>query len=179
MRINTSEDILLNLGTIITPICCKDIYYSKMRSVENLDIEKVNYYINKRSVAYDYIDYFEVFTKILETFKSNPLYYSMLVLENYKGITPLDIAIENNIAKVIDLILNSLVFNDQFATSRVVYKRFPALFQMNLKAFVSYLNKCYFITPQMKSITKVRLEDANDAVREIYNCCILDKSFYK
>ena len=171
--------MLLNLGAIVTPICWKDIYYSKINTVSNLDIEKVNYYINKKSVAYDFIDDFDEFSKILDTFKSNPVYYSMLVLENLNGKTPLDIAIENNITKVIDLILNSLVWNDQFATSRAVYKRFPALFQMNLKAFVNYLNKWYFITPQMKSITKVKLENPNDTIREIYNCCILDKSFYK
>lgn len=41
IRINKSEDVMLACGTLITPICFKDIYYHKNQSMENLDVMKV------------------------------------------------------------------------------------------------------------------------------------------
>lgn len=41
VRINNNEDVMLNNGTLITPICFKDIYYFKNKSLTNLDVQKV------------------------------------------------------------------------------------------------------------------------------------------
>lgn len=49
---------------------------------------------------------------------------------------------------------------------------------MNLKSFEKYLNTCYFITAQMKSIDKISLKETN-TIRQAHSCCILDKEFYK
>lgn len=180
MRINSSEDMLLSLGTIVTPLCHKDIYFYKNKNLDNMDIKKMVYYLDKHSVAFDYLDDHEKLTKVLSLFESNPLFYSMLILEDSNHKTPLDYAIENNAAKIIEVILNSLIKLDHFSLSKMIYKKFSILFvNMNLKAFEKYLNTCFFVTQQMASITKVRLKDGDATIREAYSCCILDKEFYK
>jgi len=140
MRINSSEDMLLNLGVITTPLSHKDIYFYKNKDFDNLDIQKVMYYMDKRSVAFDCLDDDEKLKQVLELFESQPLFYSMLLLEDNDGITPLDYAIDNNSSKIIELILTYLLKLERFTLSKVFYKKFPILFKMNLKAFDKYLN---------------------------------------
>jgi len=41
IRINSNEDILLSCGTIVTPLCYKDIYYHKSKSLTDLDVQKI------------------------------------------------------------------------------------------------------------------------------------------
>lgn len=41
IRINKSEDVMLVNGSLITPLCYKDIYYHKNKSMDNLDVQKV------------------------------------------------------------------------------------------------------------------------------------------
>ena len=178
MRINTNEDVILTKGTIYTPIWHKDIYYNKNRSIDNLDLQKVIYYIDKKSALYDYLDDFDNLSKVLALFEHDTIYYSMIVLENKDNKTPLDIAIENNSAKVIELMLNMLIKIEHFSYSSLLYKKFGVMFRMNLKAFEKYLNTCYFVTYQMKWITKISLK-ADETIREAHPSCILDKEFYK
>lgn len=41
IRISTNEDILLSDGTVVTPVCHRDIYYWRNKSLENLDPKKI------------------------------------------------------------------------------------------------------------------------------------------
>jgi hypothetical protein len=41
IRINKNEDVMLGSGTLVTPLCYKDIYYYKNKSLDNLDVQKV------------------------------------------------------------------------------------------------------------------------------------------
>lgn len=41
IRINKNEDVMLGGGTLVTPLCYKDIYYYKNKSLDNLDVQKV------------------------------------------------------------------------------------------------------------------------------------------
>jgi hypothetical protein len=118
-------------------------------------------------------------SKVLEIFVNDPLYYVMLVLEDNNGKSPLQIAIENNSARIIELILNSLLKLGHFSLSRKIFTDFSTLFKMNLKSFEKYLNSCYFISEQMRSINKLDLPDNQDTIRDHYPCSILDKEFYK
>jgi hypothetical protein len=179
VKINTTEDVILGNGTIITPMCYKDIYFYKNKSLANLDEQKIVYYMNKKSVAFDYIDDYDSLKKVLEIFEDNPLYYVMLVLEDNSGKSPLQLAIENNSARIIELMLNCLMKLDHFSLSRKIYLDFPTLFKMNLRSFEKYLNSCYFITEQMRSINKLDLPEAQDTIREHFTCSILDIEFYK
>jgi hypothetical protein len=179
IRINTTEDVILANGTVITPMCYKDIYFYKNKGLTNLDVQKVVYYMNKRSVVFDYIDDYESLKKILDIFEDTPLYYVMLVLEDNSGKSPLQLAIENNSARIIELMLNCLLKLGHFSLSRKIYTDFPTLFKMNLRSFEKYLNSCYFVTEQMKSINKLDLPEAQDTIREHFTCSILDVEFYK
>ncbi|CAI2381450.1 unnamed protein product [Moneuplotes crassus] len=179
MRINSSEDVMLGNGMMITPLCYKDIYYYKNKSLDNLDVQKVMYYMNKKSVAFDYIDNYDNLKNVLNIFENNPLYYIMLVLENNEGKSPLQLAIENNSARIIELMLNCLLKLGHFSLSRKIFINFTNLFKMNLRSFEKYLNSCYFVTEQMKSINKLELKGDDETIRDHYPCSILDKEFYK
>ena len=96
-----------------------------------------------------------------------------------KNKTALEIAIESNSARVVEVLLNSLIKLEDFSLSGMVYKQFSHLFKMKLVAFASYLNTWYFSTGQMLSINKVRLPPGVDSVREYTKSWILDKDFYK
>jgi len=129
--------------------------------------------------VFDYIDDYESLKKVLEIFSDEPLYYVMLVLEDNDGRSPLQIAIENNSARIIELILNSLLKLGHFSLSRKIFVDFSTLFKMNLRSFEKYLNSCYFVTEQMQSINKLDLQDDQGTIRSHYSCAILDKQFYK
>ena len=93
-----------------------------------------------KSVAFDYLDNFENMKLVLDLFKNNPLYYSMLVLDNKERKSPLYLAIENKSVKTIELILNYIIQLEHFSLSRKIFKNFSSLFKMNLKSFEKYLN---------------------------------------
>lgn len=179
VRINSKEDVILSCGTLITPLCYKDIYYYKNKTLTNLDFQKVTYYMNKKSVAFDYIDSYDSLKKVMDIFQDNPYYYVMLVLEDSKGKSPLQMAIENNASRIIELMLNFLLKLDHFSLSRKIYTDFPALFSKNLKSFERYLNSCYFVTEQMNGINKLEISASVDTIRDHYGCSILDAEFYK
>ena len=122
LRINSAENMLLSLGTIDTPLSKVDIQYFAENSKLKMDLNKVSYYIDKKSVAFNYLNDHEELSKVLKFFESEPLYYSMLILENDEKKTPLGIAIENNAAKVIEVIFNCLIELKHFSFSRIIYK---------------------------------------------------------
>lgn len=140
MRVNSNEDIVLCNCIMITQVSYKDIYYSKLRSIDNLDFRKITYCIDKNSVVFDYLDDYEKLSTVLSYFEDYPIYYSMLLLKNKDNKTTLDIAMENNSTKIIDLILNHLLKLGGFSCSQMIYKEFSELFRMNLKSFEKYLN---------------------------------------
>jgi len=135
--------------------------------------------MNKRSVVYDYVDNYDDLKEVLKIFEEDPLYYVMLVLEDNTGKSPLNLAIENNSAKIIELMLNYLLKLGHFSLSKKIFTNFSILFKMNLRSFEKYLNSCYFVTEQMRRINKLELTDGEETIREHYTCSILDKVFYE
>lgn len=135
--------------------------------------------MNKKSVVFDYIDNYDKLKEILNIFEDSPLYYIMLVLENNDGKSPLQLAIENNSARIIELMLNKLLKLDHFSLSRKIFTNFSTLFKMNLRSFEKYLNSCYFVTEQMRAINKLDLQGAEETIRSHFTCSILDVEFYK
>ena len=177
MRINSNESYILYADKVYTTLSFKDIHYKSYRPYGEIDTEHLIYYIDKKSAIFDYMDNFDNLLKYLSFFENDPLYYWMIVTQNNAEKTPLDIVIENNSVKMIELMLNMLVKLDWFSFSRVLYTKFPTLFGMNLKSFEKYLNTWYFVTFQMKSINKINLSK-DETIREMHSCCILDKDFY-
>ena len=135
--------------------------------------------MNKRSVAFDYIDDYDKLKAVLDIFETTPLYYIMLVLENSQGKSPLQLAIDNNSARIIEMMLNCLLKLGHFSLSRKIFTNFSTLFKMNLRSFEKYLNTCYFETEQMRSINKLDLPESQGTIREHFACSILDVEFYK
>lgn len=52
---------------------------------------------------------FDNLSKFLPIFEDEPLFYLMIVTQNNDEKTPLDLAIENNSVKMIELMLNMLI----------------------------------------------------------------------
>ena len=134
--------------------------------------------MDKRSVAFDYLEDYEGLKSVLDIFEHDPLYYVMLILEDSTGKSPLQLAIENNSPRIIELMLNSLLKLGHFSLSRKIFPYFSTLFKMNLRSFEKYLNSCYFITEQMRSINKLDLPESQGTIRDHFPCSILDKEFY-
>ena len=179
MKANFNQDMFLNKGYLVSSICFKDIYYNKYKSLDLLDIEKVTYYMDKKSVIFDYLEEHDKLLTVLNIFEKNPIYYWMILLPNNDNKTALEFAIENNSAKVVEVLLNSLIKLGDVSLSKMIYKQFPHLFKMQLVAFASYLNTCYFTTSQMATINKLRIPEGVDSIREFTDWWILDKQFYK
>lgn len=138
------------------------------------------YYLGKKSSVFEYLDDPDKLQKVLAAFdsKQSRIYYLMILLQNADGKTALDVAIENNYKKSIELLLQYLIKVAQFSLSKAMYKHFSTLLNMELKIFEEFLSTCYFKTFQMKQITKADLKDNNNIVREVNNSCILDVNFY-
>ena len=179
MKANFTQDMFIGNGVLRSPVWFKDIYYSKNRSLQNLDLQKVNYYMDRKSVVFDYLEEHESLSKILSIFEKLPLYYAMILIPNNDKKTALEVAIENNSTKVVEVLLNSLIKLGDFSLSNMIYKQFSDLFKMKLVAFASYLNTWYFSTGQMLSMNKLRLPPGVDSIREYTKSWILDKDFYK
>lgn len=138
------------------------------------------YYLGKKSSVFEYLDDPDKLQKLLAAFdsKQSRIYYMMILLQNADGKTALDVAIENNYKKSIELLLQYLIKVAHFSLSKAMYKHFSTLLNMELKIFEEFLSTCYFKTFQMKQITKADLKDSNNIVREVNNSCILDVNFY-
>jgi len=60
-----------------------------------------------------------------------------------------------------------------------VFTNISILFKLKLDSFEAYLNSCYFVSEQMKSISQINLKDDQEVIRDHYPCTILDVDFYK
>ena len=181
LKMNLTEEMIVSWGEIITPVCQRDIYSKKNPSFDTMDYRKFVYYLDKKSAVFEYLDDPEKLDKIFKLFdkKDNKLYLMMILLQNSDGKTALDVAIENNYKKSIEIMLEALIHVSNFSLSKAMYKNFSELLNMNLKIFEEFLNTCYFKTFQMKEITKADLKEKNKIVREASNWCILDTNFYR
>jgi hypothetical protein len=84
---------------------------------------------------------------LLEMFEDeNPSRFVDILIRNFEEKSALDIAIEAEAAKNVDLMLNKLCMLPNISFSRQIYKKFPALFDMGLKSFEAYLETCLFQT---------------------------------
>ena len=88
--------------------------------------------------------------KIFDLMKDEPLYYTMILTKNKKGISPLEEAIDNNSPKIVELMLASLAEIPEFKLSNAIYHKFEELIDMGIEAFRGFLKICYFETGQMK-----------------------------
>jgi hypothetical protein len=99
---------------------------------------------------------------ILEEYtEHSPLSLLHILYKNHDGKTALDIAIDQEAPKSIEVLLNNLRSLSDYSLSRHLYHHFEVLFEMGLKCFEDYLETCFFKTIEMKETNKLRIRDPN------------------
>ena len=69
-----------------------------------------------------------------------------MLLPNELGKTPLDLAIEHDLVKNIEVMLLKLSLLPNFRLSKLLYDKFPIFFKKDMRAFYKYLDTCFFKT---------------------------------
>ena len=175
IKMNRAEDVLICNGDLRLPSSYKDIFYSnpKNQSKEKNDLQKLTYYVGNVSFAHD----FDNLKDNLEYLKDNKIFHLAFLLPDINGVTPIEKAINQNSAKTLEIILNSLVEIKHFNVSRSLYQHFPKLFETGLKSFENYLKTCYFETFQMVTLNKLRVSNT-EVTRHHNNCAVLGLKFF-
>lgn len=104
-------------------------------------------------------------------------YLNSILMKNQKGVSPLDITIDNDSPKNTDLLLVALSKLSEANYSSQLYTKFPKLLQMELKSFHKYLGSCTFQTVQMRNIRYLSLKEDKDMLIVAHHSCILDRDF--
>ena len=115
---------------------------------------------------------------VLDYFNQNSKEYLNAILQkNYAGETPIDIAIDDDSPKCIEILLRYLANISETMYSNQLFKRFSKLLQMNLKSFHVFLSGCKFQTVQMKSMKYLSIKGGKSSLVVPNNSWILDRSF--
>lgn len=183
-KIDKDEMIILNDSLIMTPYNFKDIFMFEHRdqnNTDNIHYEKVIYYLDGHTAVSDYNLKNEMLELILDLFEEQRIYYSMLLMKNSDNKNPIEVAIDNNSPRTVELLLNHLMKLQEFNLSRSLYKRFIDLFKLKIRAFDKFLDVSFFQTPQMLTIKKLKLNSSNNdqPFLEANNTSLLDSNFEK
>ena len=114
----------------------------------------------------------------LKAFRTEPIYYLAILVKAKDGMNPLERAISTNQIRHVEVMLNAILEIQHFNVSRAIYKHFPKLFSMGIKSFERYLASCYFVTPQMKSLAKLKLKSYKQ-IRIHRAACVLSSAFFE
>lgn len=136
---NPDEDLTLNKDFFMSPANLSDFNfrqnYLKTLNTQEVKREMVMYSIQGTNALFDHINDFDVLVKILDSYLGSKYTYAIILLKNRKGKSPLDLGIDTGSAKVIELFFKYLNMISYFNLSRSIYKSFPVLLDMDLKAF--------------------------------------------
>ena len=100
-----------------------------------------------------------------------------ILLKNKQGKSPLDIALDQESPKSVEAMLMRLHHINEYNVSRAIYKRFPELFKMQIRAFDNFLEGCFFQTPQMKARKRLQLKSQDEVFLGAHSCCVIDQAF--
>jgi len=100
-----------------------------------------------------------------------------VLLKNNKGQTPLDMAVDNESPKCIELMLMMLNKQPSLSLSGLVDVHFDKLFSLGTKIFEEYLANCWFQNKIMDSIQKVEWSHHSDTIYMAYHTSFLDRRF--
>jgi hypothetical protein len=103
-----------------------------------------------------------------------------ILFKNNEGKSSLDIAIDNEAPKSVELLLNRLLIMKDYSFSRCIYHLFETLFEMGIKSFEDYLETCFFTTFEMAETNKLRILDHTvEEFLEGHHCSMIDEEFRK
>lgn len=104
-----------------------------------LNQSQLKFYVGYKSFA-SFIDAdIEVYKKMVACFADEPIYYISFLLADLsteKKLTPLDMAIQKNSPKLVEVMLNALNQTPStFQISKAVNRHFPNIFKLKIKSF--------------------------------------------
>ena len=165
-RINGTENIILENGwlitkeTIIELWSIDDLISEKIvLNSNNITLERIHFQVDgNTSIHFFALDY-DTLNLILEYFDLNKQEYLLgILMKNSEGKSPIDIALDNESPRNVELLLRKLTLFKNGKFSSLFYDRFNELLDMNLKAFHEYLNSWLFQTIQMKMTRYLKLK---------------------
>ena len=84
-------------------------------------------------------------SRVLELFEAkDKRCISHLLLQDNQGRTPIDIVIENDLVKSMEIMLLKLSSMPNFRVSKLLFDKFPFFFRKDNRAFYRYLDTCFF-----------------------------------
>ena len=141
-------------------------------------MSKIFYYREGSTICHDFALNPERLAEILEIFQeTNIELFSMLVMPNSNGSTPVDIALDNQSPRCLELMLAKLATLSSVKCAHLVLDRLEELLAMDLRSFQSFLGSCVFQTPQMKQITTLNLKEETEMFFDSHSSCMIDKAF--
>lgn len=146
-KFNKQEDILLCKGKVILKVTYIDTqtidnFYAQKETLneENIYLERIKFQIDGNTILHLFALEFDILNVILNFFEEyRPDYLSMILMKNHSLVSPLDIAIEYDRQKNVELLLTKLSVLKDGSYSHLMYTKFPKLLAMNLRAFYDYL----------------------------------------
>ena len=178
VKIRDDETIVLLGDAILSSTSYQDIYFrNKKYTLATQKIDACKYFIDRSSVVSDFVMEDDKLIKIFELMRDEPLYYTMILTKNNKGISPLEEAIDNNSPKIVELMLASLAEIPEFKLSNAIYHKFEQLFDMGIDAFRGFLKICYFETGQTKMMKKMDTKGRDGIILDYSNSSLLSERF--
>ena len=101
----------------------------------------------------------------------------MLLLPDKNGNTAVDIALDNQSPRCLELMLSKLATLSSVKCAHLVLERMEELILMDLKSFQTFLESCVFQTPQMKQITALKLKEESEMFVDVHYSCMIDTAF--
>lgn len=176
-KFNFDETCILINGYVHHSYSYQDIFFRMRRDYyATRIIQGSKYFIGRRSVVSDLITDELKLSRILENFGNDKIMITMMFVQDNKGKTPFEESIDNNSPKIVELFLDFTHDIKEFKLSKMVYKRFDALFDLGIETFRSFLSICYFSTPQMAMMKKTENKGGKDIVRHGVSCSMLPES---
>lgn len=169
-KINKNQDVILENGALITKetiieVTALDEIIQEITEIDdsNVSYDRIRFQVDGNTSLHYYALEYETLSIILDYFEEHkPHYLTAILMKNSRGKSPIDIAIDNESPKNIELFLNKLALFEDIKLSSIFYTRFSELLSMNISAFHAYLDSCFFQTVQMKETKFLDLKSEDD-----------------
>ena len=102
--------------------------------------------------------------------------FNLLLMPNWKGLTPIDIALDHQSPKCLELMLTRLLALPDCYSMRVLSRRIVDLLEMNLASFHSLLTAAVFKSPQMATIHTLQLKEETELFIDVHSTCLIEKA---
>lgn len=184
-RINRSEEIIILSGHIITKETIIEtsslddlIMGINTINANNINLERIRFQVDGNTILHYFALDYNRLSFCLDYFEENRFeYLTAILMKNNKGKSPLDIALDQESPKNVELLLRKLILFKDMSLSKLFYDRFNQLLAMNIMAFHEFLDSCFFQTMQMKATKYLKLKKNKDPWLVPHSSCLIDNVF--